>query len=65
MSDCMRGGRFHYAKGHGTPTGTQPDVMRGKVVFEDGTELPLVYVRNGRSVAWFEMDGVRYERAGA
>lgn len=37
-----------------------PDVMRGKVVFRDGSEMGLSYYRYGREVDHFEMDGVRY-----
>lgn len=64
MSDCMMGGRFH-ARSY-VPTGTvSHDVMRGKVVFDDGTELPLSYYRhNGRKVERFEMDGETFERIG-
>ena len=67
MSDCKMGGRVRYTRY--VPEGTvthEEDVMRGKVVFDDGTELPLSYYRhNGRSVERFEMDGERFERAGA
>ena len=65
MSDCMKGGAFRYARHGYVPTGTamkEDSVMRGKVVFDDGDELPLSYARyRGRKVERFEMDGERFE----
>lgn len=60
MSDCRNGGRFSYAGSARPTTSADPDVMRGKLVFRDGTELALTYNRHGREVDHFEMDGVRY-----
>ena len=60
MSECMRGGRFSYAGDTQPIPPVDPDVMRGKVAFTDGTELVLSYYRYGREVHHFEMDGVRY-----
>lgn len=60
----MNGGRFRYAGSHGVPTGTvsqDEDVMRGRIVFDDGTSVPLSYYRfNGRKVERFEMDGMTF-----
>lgn len=58
MSDCSSNAFKRYE---------HPEVMRGKLVFDDGTELPLTFARhNGRRVDHFTMDGERYERvAGA
>ena len=49
MSDCSNSRMEPY-----------DDVLRGKVVFTDGTEMSLSYYRYGRTVDHFVMDGVKY-----
>lgn len=62
MSDCRWGVRPCPVREYG-----HDEPIRGKMVFEDGTELPFTKARyvNGkeRALDHFEADGLRYVKA--
>lgn len=46
------------------PPEREDNVLRGRIVFADGSDLPLSHYRMGREVERFEMDGVRFVNEG-